>query len=162
MSIITNKRGLTVIEVLVTVLIVTIIFGMVVSIIGFFSRFYNDENQHINRQENMRLLMLQLERDIRMSDQEVDFGNTPCYVIGTGLSSTPVHTYCFFGEDDSDINKRNTVERNGVIVARNVQGFTLSITTDSRTLVISILMIPDTRNKQLEANYTIFLRQAAP
>lgn len=147
-----NKKGLTLIEVLVTVLIIAIVFGMVASIVGFFSRFYTDENQHINRQENMRVLMLQIERDIRMSDQQVNVSTAPCFVIGTGQGSTPIHTYCF---DSATGN----VNRDGIIMARNVSVFNFTLSSD-RALNIDIKMIPDARGKQLEAVYTIFLRQA--
>ena len=155
MRVLKSKKGLTVIEVLVALLVITIIFGMVSSIVGFFSRFYSDESQHINRQENMRVLMLQLERDIRMSDQEVDVTGAPCFVIGTGLGSSPIHTYCF-------VSASNTVERDGVVLARSVQGFSLNLPVGSRALDIDIQMLPDSRGKQLEANYSIFLRQAGP
>jgi prepilin-type N-terminal cleavage/methylation domain-containing protein len=147
-----SKKGFTLIEVLLTVLIIAIVFGMVASIVGFFSRFYTDENQYIDRQENMRILMLQIERDIRMSDQEVNLSGSPCYIIGTGDSSTPIHTYCF------DVSTQ-VVTRNGTVVANNVSVFTFSLSSD-RALNIDIKMVPDLRGKQLEAVYTIFLRQA--
>lgn len=155
MSTLKSKKGLTVIEVLVTVLIAAIIFGMVASIVGFFSRFFTDESQHVNRQENMRILMLQLERDIRMSNQSVDVSGSPCYVIGAVDGTTAVHTYCF-------ISASNAVERDGIVLALNVQTFSLLLPSGSRALDINIQMIPDSRGKQLEANYTIFLRQAGP
>jgi prepilin-type N-terminal cleavage/methylation domain-containing protein len=147
-----SKKGLTVIEVLVTLLIAAIVFGMVASIVGFFSRFYTDENQHINRQENMRILMLQIERDIRMSDQQVNVSVAPCFIIGTGQGSTPIHTYCF------DAATGN-VTRDGTVIARNVSVFSFNLSSD-RALNIDIKMVPDARGKQLEAVYTIFLRQA--
>lgn len=147
-----NKQGLTVIEVLVTLLIVAIIFGMVASIVGFFSRFYGDESQHVNRQENMRILMLQIERDIRTSDQEVNLVNAPCYLIGTGDGSTTTHNYCFN-------SATGVVTRDGNVLARNVSVFTLALSSGG-ALNIDIKMVHDTRGKQLEAVYTIFLRQA--
>jgi prepilin-type N-terminal cleavage/methylation domain-containing protein len=152
MSSLKNKQGMTVIEVLVTILIAAIIFGMVASIVGFFSRFYSQESQYVNRQENMRTLMLQIERDIRMSDQEVNLVSAPCYTIGTGTSSTPSHIYCFNSSS-------GTVSRNGNVIARNVSVFNLTLSSGG-ALNIDIRMIPDARGKQLEAIYTIFLRQA--
>lgn len=147
-----NRKGFTLIEVMLAILIVAIIFGMIASIVGFFSRFYSDESQYINRQENMRILMLQLERDIRMSDQATNLNSSPCYLIGTGSGSTTSNTYCF------DVTT-NVVTRNGNVVARNISVFNLSLSGD-RALDIDIKMIPDARGKQLEAVYTLFLRQA--
>lgn len=147
-----NKNGMTVIEVLVTILIAAIIFGMVAGIVGFFSRFYSDESQHVNRQENMRILMLQIERDIRTSDQEVNLASAPCYLIGLGDGSTTSHNYCFN-------SATGIVTRDGVVLARNVSVFTLALSSGG-ALNIDIRMVPDSRGKQLEAIYTIYLRQA--
>lgn len=146
-----NKKGLTLIEILVTVLVLAIIMGMIASIFGFFARFYTSENRQVNRQENMRILLLNLEKDIRMSDQSVNLAGT-CYVIGLGSDSTPTHQYCF--DDASGI-----VSRNGNVLARGVKTFSLR-TTDSTFITVDIKMIPDGDRKQVKAEYTIYLRQA--
>jgi len=151
MRVLLNKKGLTLIEILVTVLIAAIIMGMIASIFGFFARFYTSENRQVNRQENMRILLLNLEKDIRMSDQEVDLTGT-CYIIGSGADSTPSHEYCF-----DNINK--IVSRNGNILARGVDIFTLK-TTDDSYIAVNIQMIPDGDRKLVKATYTIYLRQA--
>lgn len=151
MRLLKNKKGLTLIEVIVTIFIAAIVLGMVASIVGFFSGFFGDETQQINRQENMRILVLNLEKDIRTSDQTITLSGG-CYVIGEGDGSTPIHTYCFS-------NENKTVTRNGDILARNVDQFNL-ILTDSSTINIDIKMEKDTRDKIIEANYTIYLRQA--
>lgn len=147
-----NRQGFTLIEVMLALAIIVIIFGMIASIVGFFSRFYTDESIYIDRQRNMRVLMLQIERDIRMSDQEVNLNSAPCYVIGAGDGSTSTHTYCF------DVTT-NIVTRDGNVMARNVSVLNLSLSSD-QALSIDIKMIPDARGIQLEAVYTIFLRQA--
>lgn len=152
MIVLRNKNGVTFVEVLTALFIIVIIFGMVASIIGFFSSFYGDENQQLNRQENMRILMLQIEKDIRTSDQEVNLASAPCYLIGTGDGATSSHNYCF------NIST-GVVTRDGAVLARNVSIFTLTLSSGG-ALNIDIRMIPDSRGKQLEAIYTIYLRQA--
>ena len=146
-----NKKGMTLIEVLVTVLIAAIIMGMLASIFGFFANFYTSESRQVDRQENMRILLLNLEKDIRMSDQSVNLTG-PCYVIGLGSDSTPTHQYCF------DLAS-GVVTRNGNVLARGVRTFILS-TTDSTFISVNIEMIPDGDRKQVKAEYTIYLRQA--
>lgn len=149
MPILKHKKGLTVIEVLVTLLIVAIIFGMVASIVGFFSRFSTEESQHVRRQEEMRLVMLQIERDIRMSDQRVDVSVPPCFSIGTATVGTLIHRYCFNSET-------NTLTRNGTIIARSVQFFTIRISNNE--LVVEVRMLPSPNRRQLSADLRIFLR----
>lgn len=144
-----NKQGLTLVEILVTVLILAIILGMIASIVGFFSNFYSDESQYINRQENMRILMLNLEKDIRMSDQQVNLSDT-CYIIGLGGGSTSSHTYCLTS---------GNITRDGTIIAKNIGTFQLTTNTDGTIINVDIKMIPDTRGKEVKALYTIYLRQ---
>jgi len=151
MRVVLNKRGMTLIEVLITVLIAAIIMGMIASIFGFFANFYTSESRQVNRQENMRILLLNLEKDIRMSDQSVNLTG-PCYVIGLGVDATPTHEYCF----DS---ANGVVTRNGNVLARGVSTFMLT-TTDSTFIEVDIEMIPDGDRKQVKAEYTIYLRQA--
>ncbi len=149
MRLLKSKKGLTLVEVIVTVFIAAIVFGMIASIVGFFSGFFGDETQQLDRQENMRILILNMEKDIRTSDQMIDFSG-PCYVIGLGDGTTTSHTYCFTNGE---------VTRDSVIIARNVATFNLTTTNGSR-IIVDIKMIPDSRGKQIEASYTIYLRQA--
>jgi prepilin-type N-terminal cleavage/methylation domain-containing protein len=149
MRLLKSKKGLTLVEVIVTVFIAAIVFGMVASIVGFFSGFFGDETQQINRQENMRILILNMEKDIRTSDQMIDFSGD-CYIIGLGDGTTTSHEYCFLNGE---------VTRDGVVIARNVATFTLT-TTDGSRIIVDIRMIPDSRGIQVEASYTIYLRQA--
>lgn len=150
MRLLTNKKGLSLVEVLVTILIAAIVLGMVASIIGFFSGFFGDETQQLNRQENMRILILNLEKDIRTSDQQIDFSGS-CIIIGRGAATTTSNTYCF-----NTTNRQ--VTRNGVILARNVETFSLT-PNGSRRIDVNIKMFRDSRGKQIGAVYSIFLRQ---
>lgn len=148
-----TKKGVTVIEVLVSLLIVAIIFGMVASIVMFFANFFGDESQYVDRQENMRIVMLQLERDIRMSDQLVDLSTAPCFRIGnaTAGTATLMHTYCFHSDS-------NTISRNNIVVARSVQAFTIRL-VNTNELLVEIQMLAGSNRRQLEAELRIFLRQ---
>lgn len=147
-----SKKGFTVIEVMLTLLILAIVFGMIVGIITFFSNFYQGENSTLNRQENFQVLMINLERDVRFSNQEIIFSNEDgaCYIIGTpGVLQS--NTYCF-------TNKQ--VTRNGIVIARQIESFTLTTISNSE-IVVSVESTADSRGQTIQANYTIYLRQGS-
>lgn len=146
-----DRKGFTLVEVIVTVFIVAIVLGMVASIIGFFSGFFGDENQYLDRQQSMRVLMLNIEKDIRTSDQSINFDEVACKVIGQGDAGTPINTYCF---------ENGEVRRNGELVARNVEIFNLT-ETDGRVVNLNIRMESDSSRKQVEATLTIYLRKGS-
>jgi prepilin-type N-terminal cleavage/methylation domain-containing protein len=147
MKMIREKKGFTLIEIMVTIIILTIVFGMLATLVSFFARFYRDENSQLDRQENMRLLLVLLEKDVRMSNQSVDFSGT-CYVIGTDDQVASQVEYCVSGEQ---------VVREGVVVAREIDTFELISTNDF--IDVNIQAIPDSRGKVLEVSSRIFLRK---
>lgn len=142
-----NKKGLTLIEVVVTVAVVTIVFSMLATIVSFFVRFNRDENSALDNQENMRLLVLQLERDIRHSNQEGIQEVSGCYLITYGDVSATEITYCF---------NSNQVTRNGTVLGRDISEFSLTNTNPIKVLVRSV---DDTRGNNVEVSASIYLRQ---
>ncbi len=140
-------------EVMVATLVLVIVFGMVSSIVAFFSRFYAAENTQLNNQSNVRILLLNLEQDIRRSNQEVDFSGAPCYIIGTDASEGQQTTYCF-------VNASKQVTRNGTMVASNINRFILSSNLASTIISVDVETIPDARDQIFATTYTIYLRQA--
>lgn len=152
MMILKDKKGITVIEVMMAILILAVIFGMIVGIVSFFSNFYSGENSSLNRQENFQVLMINLERDVRFSDQKIDFSTagSSCYIIGTpGVLSS--NTYCF---------SNNHVTRNGIVIARQIETFELS-TLSSAEINVNVETIADSRGQKLQADFTIYLRQGS-
>ena len=106
----------------------------------------------LNRQENFQVLMINLERDVRFSNQEIIFSNEDgaCYIIGTpGVLQS--NTYCF-------TNKQ--VTRNGIVIARQIESFTLTTISNSE-IVVSVESTADSRGQTIQANYTIYLRQGS-
>lgn len=147
-----DRRGLTVIESMFAILIFAIVSGMIVGIVSFFNSFYVGENSSLNRQENIQVLMVNLERDIRFSDQNIDFSNSGsgCYVIGTpGVLAS--NTYCF---------SSNQVSRNGTVIARQINTFTLT-TSNSSEINVVVETMADSRGQTVQASFTIYLRQAS-
>ena len=45
-----NRKGFTLIELVITMLVLVIVFGMLASIVGFATRFYSDESSQVHRQ----------------------------------------------------------------------------------------------------------------
>lgn len=144
-----NKKGFTVIEVVVSLLILAIILGMSSSVVSFFSRFYSNETTQINRQENVRLLLSYIERDIRKSNQEIDLDGT-CYKIGTD-DAEQQSVYCV---NDSQVT------RNGVVIAHEIQTLSMSTNLDGTIVNLVVAARPDTRGDTFETSYTIYLRQS--
>jgi prepilin-type N-terminal cleavage/methylation domain-containing protein len=142
-----NKKGLTVLEVMITLFVIGIVLSMVVGIVTFFASFYQGENTTINRQENIQFLLTSLERDVRFSDQTINFSGT-CYIIGT----VSTQEYCY---DTS--TKR--VTRNGAVLANEIESFTLTTDTNGTRINVAVLTTNDSRGQNLQATYTIYLRQ---
>lgn len=142
-----NKKGLTVLEVMITLFVIGIVLSMVVGIVTFFASFYQGENTTINRQKNIQILLTSLERDVRFSDQTINFSGT-CYIIGT----VSTQEYCY---DTS--TKR--VTRNGAVLANEIESFTLTTDTNGTRINVAVLTTNDSRGQNLQATYTIYLRQ---
>lgn len=142
-----NKKGFTLIELIITITILLIVLGLVTSLVTFFTRFYSDENSQLSRQENLRLLALQIEKDIRQSDQVVTEASG-CYFIG---STSPIK-YCKVGTD---------VTRNDNVIAREIEVFSLGIQEDTNYLDLEIEAIADTRGSVVNIETRIFLRVAS-
>ncbi len=146
----TSKKGFTLIEVIVIMMIVTIVFATLASIVSFFSRFNRDENSALNNQESMRLLVIQLEKDIRMSDQTFNADSSlNCDTIGTDDENARQTIYCF-----NEIDQ--IVTRNGNVIAEEIFNFDLEEVGSA--IDVNIESIEDTRGNKVDISTTIYLR----
>jgi prepilin-type N-terminal cleavage/methylation domain-containing protein len=145
-----NKKGFTLIEVIVTVMILSVVFAMLATIVSFFSKFNRDENSALNNQESMRLLVIQVEKDIRMSDQTFnpDTGLN-CDTIGTDNVDAKKTEYCF---DETT----QVVTRDGNVIAEEIFNFQLEELGSA--INVDIESIEDTRGNMVDISTTIYLR----
>ena len=75
-----NKKGFTLIELIIAMLIIVIVFGILANFVGFASRFYSDESSQVVSQESIRILSLSFEKDVRKMAEKADFIN----IVETG------------------------------------------------------------------------------
>jgi hypothetical protein len=97
-------------------------------------------------------LLLNLEQDIRKSNQAVNFASEPCYTIGTSAEEAQHTIYCY-------VAGSKHVTRNGVVVATNIDRFRLTSNTALTIITVDVETVPDARNQTFEITYTIYLRQ---
>lgn len=142
-----SRKGFTLIELIITMLIIVIVFGILANLIGFSTKFFRDENTQIANQTALRQIAVTFEKDIRRhaldSSQIVVSGS--CYTLGATV------TYCY-----DNVNK--TITRNSVVVAEGIEIF--SVVFDSLKVNLDIKTIYDSRNQFIRINYDVYFRTA--
>ena len=133
---------MTLVEVVVTIAVLSIMFVMVTIVITSSTRFFAHEESNIENQSHLRLLALRIESDIRRSNQSID-ENGDCLLIGD------VTEYCL----DS-----NEVRRNGILVASNIQDFNWVYDMSVDTITISLVSTSDLRGNSVNYSTRIVLR----
>lgn len=140
-----NKKGFTLIELVITMLIVVIVFGVLANLVGFSTAFFRDENTQVANQTALRQVAVNFEKDVRRyalnSTQIVTVGS--CYTLGSTI------TYCYDGGNQ-------TITRNSVVVARGVQTFTVTYNTLKVNLFIKTIL--DSRNQFVDISYDVYFR----
>lgn len=143
-----NKlKGFTLIEIVITMLIVVIVFGIVANLVGFSTKFFRDENTQVANQEALRLVAVSLEKDVRkhaLNSTLITSGSAGCYTLGTAV------TYCL-----NTTNKEIT--RNGNIIAKGVASFSL-ILTNTSYIHFRIESIQDSRGISNDLEMDIYYR----
>ena len=109
MRILYSKKGFTLLELVVVIIILGIIMGGVISAFAFGLNFFTDENSSVDRQENLRFVAVSFEKDLRKSTSQT------VTVIGSCASFDSIQ-YCLVG---------NTIEKNGNVIAENVDEMTI-------------------------------------
>lgn len=141
-----KSKGFTLIEIVITMLIVVIVFGIVANLVGFSTKFFRDENSQVANQEALRLVAVNFEKDVRKYalNSTLITQSSDCYTLGT------VVTYCL-----NTTNK--TITRNGSTIAKGVASFSL-ILTDSRFIRFNIESIQDSRGIPNNLKMDIYYR----
>lgn len=143
------KKGFTLIEVVVTMMIVVMVFGVLANLVGFSTKFFRDESTQVANQESLRLIAVYFEKDARMlisTNNDLTFDSiTNCYSLG----SSTIVTYCL---------DANSILRNGVEIGEGIAIFDVVNDIANSAIHLEIISIPDNRNITIEITYMIRIR----
>lgn len=143
-----NKKGFTLIELVVVIFVIVIVFGLVAGMVGFSTRFFRDENTQVMSQESLRLIAVDFEKDIRRSTgfERIDDNNFLVKEVSSGLDVTYTLTNDF------------RVLRNGALIGERIQVFDPSIEDEGSSILLTIESRPDGRNKVNQIEFRIYIR----
>jgi len=139
---INNQKGFTLLEIMVVIIILGIILGALTSAFAFSLNFFSEEDSQIVRQESLRFVSIQLEKDIRKSLQVVTVSGS-CTSIGS-------IDYCLVG---------NQVTREGAMIAENIDIFSVTLAPDNSYIDLVLSSTVDDRGNDVSVNTRIFLRK---
>lgn len=143
-----DRKGFTLIELVVVVAVVVIVFGLVAGLVGFSTRFFRDENTQVMSQESLRLIALDFEKDIRRSNgfEKIDDNNFLVKEVSAGVDVMYTLTNDF------------RVLRNGALIGERVESFDPSIEDEGTSILLTIVSRPDGRGKVNQIEFRIYIR----
>lgn len=141
-----GKKGFTLIELVITFLIVVIVFGVLANLVGFSTEFFRDENTQVATQESLRLVAVNFEKDVRKYalDSTKVSQSGDCYTLGSTV------TYCY-------VSANKEITRNSVVVATGISSFSLNL-SNSTFIRFNIVTIQDTRGQSNDLTMDIYYR----
>ncbi len=141
-----GKKGFTLIELVITFLIVVIVFGVLANLVGFSTDFFRDENTQVATQESLRLVAVNFEKDVRRYalDSTKVSQSGDCYTLGSTV------TYCY-------VSANKEITRNSVVVATGISSFSLNL-SNSSFIRFNIVTIQDTRGQSNDLTMDIYYR----
>jgi Tfp pilus assembly protein PilE len=141
-----GKKGFTLIELVITFLIVVIVFGVLANLVGFSTEFFRDENTQVATQESLRLVAVNFEKDVRKYalDSTKVSQSGDCYTLGSTV------TYCY-------VSANKEITRNSVVVATGISSFSLNL-SNSSFIRFNIVTIQDTRGQSNDLTMDIYYR----
>lgn len=146
-----NKKGMTLVEVVIALAVATVLVATISGVFLFINSVNNNQKSYIQAQDTIRTAALVVEKDIRSSSQyiSVEFDAlTNTYEIMDNTSNTVIAEYRLQGE---------TLYRNGSVLIDNVTSFTISqeLTSGER---IRISISSSHSGKEMTYEQTIYLR----
>lgn len=140
-----TKKGFTLIELVITMLIVVIVFGILANLVGFSTKFFTDENTAVANQTGLRQVAVTFEKDVRRYALDA----TMFSVSGTCTTLGSTVTYCH------DVANQ-TITRNSVVVAKGIEAF--NIVTSASMVRLTMDTIDDSRGQDVDISYDAYFR----
>jgi prepilin-type N-terminal cleavage/methylation domain-containing protein len=148
-----NKKGFTLIELVVTMAVLSIVMGLIVGLVTQSLKFFSDEDDQVTNQAALRQIAVEFEKNVRKyvltPTEYVVSGD--CYTITPILITDPTTVYCF-------VSANNTVTRNGVVIGENVGQFSAVYNTTNHYITLLIQSLPDGYGRVNEVNVNIYIR----
>ncbi|WEG11457.1 prepilin-type N-terminal cleavage/methylation domain-containing protein [Pullulanibacillus sp. KACC 23026] len=147
-----GNQGLTLVEVMATLVILSIVLVMITSIHLLGLKEYNVQSQNLKNQDNVRLAMSLLTKQIRsvdLSDLTVDENNTPANPYDNSLKF--VKENVTYKEGTSAINK------NGQPVVNGISQF--GVTLIGNKVTLTLVSVPDQQGNKVTLSTNLYIRQ---
>lgn len=143
-----DEQGITLVELLAVLAILSIILLLVGSAHIFGQRQYFEQNETIDHQGDVRLIMSQLTTDVRKVT--VNEGASTSYNSGVFTLALGDNTYTHQG---------TTIKRNGVRLSENISIFEWLSTTNQAANEIKIVSVPDDKGNQTSLETVLYFRR---
>jgi len=144
-----NNKGFTLLEIMITIIIVAIVFGLVANIVGVSTKFFTDESSQQVNQENVRITSVMFDKDVRTRIQSVADFNIVSGCYNLGASSPDI--YCYN-------SGTKQVTRNGSVIAKSIQTFNAVLDSTENSILLTIRSVADNRGNTNEIIVKIYLR----
>jgi len=150
MKYVNQRKGFTLIEVIITLFVIVIFFGLIVGITQFSISFFRNEDSQIASQSSLRLVALQFEKDVRKhvgTGTEFTSPNVGEYRIYVDASTTIVYLFENFN-----------VYRNGVLIGEDIEIFNPNWDSVTQSFDLSISSFDDGYGRVNQVSVRIFVR----
>lgn len=148
-----NNKGFTLIELVITMAILSIVMGLIVGLVTQSLKFFRDEDDQVTNQAALRQIAVEFEKNVRkyvLAETEFVVSGD-CYTITPILVTDPITSYCF-----DSVNK--TVTRNGAVIGEKVAQFSAVYNTTDHYITLLIQSLPDGYGRVNEVNVNIYIR----
>lgn len=156
-----NQKGFTLIELVITMLVLVIVFGMLAGLVGFATRFYSDESSQVHRQEALRLFAVRFEKDVRHLVEHENYftvavsGDVTSYTLGDSSTSNIIR-YDFNSLEDKVYRVEGA---NSTVVATDIASVNIVMDLDAIPFIdFEVIGIPDGRGTENEIDVVIYPR----
>jgi prepilin-type N-terminal cleavage/methylation domain-containing protein len=146
-----NNKGFTLIELVVTMAVLSIVMGLIVGLVTQSLKFFRDEDNQVTNQAALRQIALEFEKDVRkyvLAETEFEISGN-CSIIKPLIESNI--SYCY-----DSVNK--TVTRNGLVIGENVGQFTAVYNNANHYITLLIQSLPDGYGRVNEVSVNIYIR----